>query len=373
MRNFGRIGTIGIVLPAIWAIQCMLPVAGAAQPPILPAPAEMTLSGNFAGKGNGAAKDISGIACQPPDGDGARNCIVVNDENRSAQRATLRAGTLTPGAMVPLIGTAPPSQALGSAPVVTTCPGGDDGFGEFDGEGVAFAPASGADRPAFLVVGSHGCSRTKNEFRASSFLLARVQIDASGALRPAELTWRLSEVLRGHAGLRDHFARPLNASAPGLNIEGIAASGDNLLIGLRAPSVEGNGLVVVTSIAAMFAQGNAPIPPARVFTVALGRNAGIRDMTTLPDGRLLVLSGPTLEQADVPFAISLVDLPGPGADAPAALPVRLLARLADITDGGERVKAEAIAVTGRSGNSLELLVLFDGLRNGGPRTYRIDF
>lgn len=90
-------------------------------------------------------------------------------------------------------------------------------------------------------------------------------------------------------------------------------------------------------------------------------------MAALPDGRLLVLSGPAQEQKDVPYSIALVTLD----DVAESGSVQWLARLEDVVVGGERAKAEAITVLGRDGDVLRLLVLFDGLENGGPREYRI--
>jgi hypothetical protein len=37
-----------------------------------------------------------------------------------------------------------------------------------------------------------------------------------------------------------------------------------------------------------------------------------------------------------------------------------------------RAKAEGLTVIGSDGNQLRLLVLFDGLLNGGPRDYAVD-
>jgi len=82
-----------------------------------------------------------------------------------------------------------------------------------------------------------------------------------------------------------------------------------------------------------------------------------------------VLSGPPQEQASVPYVIWLVE----ARRVEGALPARKLGTLRDIPVGNERAKAEAITLISREGGETRLLVLFDGLENGGPREYRVRF
>ena len=82
-----------------------------------------------------------------------------------------------------------------------------------------------------------------------------------------------------------------------------------------------------------------------------------------PDGRVLVLTGPTLEQEKVPFQIFVAD-PGRGWS------LQLRAILEDVKDDkGERAKAEAILPLDQEGR--RVLVLYDGLPNGGPREFEL--
>lgn len=329
---------------------------GAAQP--LAPVAEFAVQGFFGEKK--PEKDLSGIACRPPATDGSRTCLVINDESRAAQHVMLLGTSLTPGAKVPLIDSKPPTNAVGTQPKVN-CRGGIDDFGEYDGEGVAFA--SGPSGGTYYVVGSHGCSRKKDQARLSSFLLSRISVGENGMLASPELTWRLTDALRGSSLLAPWFARSLNVEN-GLNIEGIAAVGPDLLFGMRAPVVSGHAFIARVSINALFAPGASGSPAAGVTQVDLGTDAGIRDMAMLPDGRLLLLSGPAQEQADVPYALWVVAL-GP-ADRP-----RRLGVLKDVMDGDERAKAEGIAVLDVTGGEARVLIIFDGVANGGPREYRV--
>ncbi|MCK8785525.1 DUF3616 domain-containing protein [Roseomonas sp. NAR14] len=350
-----------------------------AAPVVAPEEAGIGVQGTFAGKKPGrTGKELSGIACRPASG-GNRDCLLIDDELGDAQRATFDGRTLQPGAMVPILtGNAPADAAVGTPP---TNPGrgcgDDDDSDALDGEGVAYAGTASGEG-AFYVVGSHGCSRNRGRFRRTNFLLARIGVDRTGRLAPAALSWRLSEVLRTDGTVGNHFATPLqsdgNASDPGiqgLNIEGIAATGDRLLFGLRAPALQGHAFIVAVAAADLFAPANTSAPIAsRLLRVPLGDRTGIRDMAALPDGRILLLSGPVHEDGP-PFAISLMT-PDWNAAPGATVTPRWLARLAPVNDDkGKPAKAEAITVLGEEDGVLRVLVLFDGLPNGGPREYRL--
>lgn len=328
------------------------------------------VQGAFTGsKPTKPAKDLSGIACRPTGSAAALDCLVINDEGTFAQRVAINSRTLRPDpAVVPLVGNSIPSAAVGTPPNVSTCPKGVGKFDEFDGEGVAYAPSvANAQEGAFFVVGSHGCARHKDKFQLSSFLVARVPVSGNGIFGPVALTWRLSGALRTAPAIGDFFGRSLE-SAQGLNIEGIAAAGDDLYVGLRAPSLPGGDTAVIrVSVTGLFAPGTADAAlGTKVYRAPLGRDTGIRDMTILPDGRLLLLSGPAQEQANVPFAIAVMTINGPKPT------ISWLGRLRDVSDeDGKRAKAEAITVLRREQNTLQLLVLYDGIKNGGPQEYRI--
>lgn len=335
-------------------------------PIVLPETPPLVVQGFFAGADGGAAQDLSGIACRPPAASDGLECLVVNDEGTAAQRVVIDRGRLVPGETRTLIGAAPPNDALGSPPAIK-CPEGAGKFKEFDGEGVAFAPRSAAGDGFFYVVGSHGCARKKNEFRASSFLLARLPVDAAGKLGPVELSWRVSEALRlASPEVSEKVGKSLEDDN-GLNIEGIAALGDRLLFGLRAPSRHEKGYVVSVPVAELFAPGTGEAvgKPVLVHDLKLGEDTGIRDLAALPDGKLLVLSGPAVDKDAVPYALSVYD--------PATAKLRWLGRLVDVRAGDSRAKAEAVTVLGRDDTSLRVLVLFDGIQNGGPQEYRLRY
>lgn len=218
------------------------------------------------------AENLSGIACRPEAG-GGFDCLVVDDEARFAQRARLAAGHLIGGRPVTLIGATPPGagEAFGSVDAIGTCRGGVvDNFEEFDGEGVAWLPRPGGGG-SFFVVGSHGCARRPPlRMRQSTHLLARIDVDAAGQLAPTVLTWRLAPSLSAADRVGRFYNQPLTDEGNGLDIEGIAAIGGDLLFGLRAPLLPAAGsggpqhaFILRASAASLFSNGAAadtPVP-----------------------------------------------------------------------------------------------------------------
>ena len=305
------------------------------------------------------AVDVSGIACLPL-ASGSRTCVVINDEDRSARFATIKDGSFAGGDRIPLIGKKSSKTTVGKAPSRLDCSGGTASFKDLDGEAVTYSA------PFVYIVGSHGCERKKAKFRASSFIVARVRLDPSGKVADpddVETTYRLSDVLTlGKFG--KFFGKDLGKKTDGLNIEGAAAIGTKLYVGLRAPSIDGKAGIAEASIDALFAPGKAPLSDAVPPTeVPLGTDLGICDLAALPDGRLLVLSGPVQEQ-ELPFGLFLVD---PQAPSKAAY----LATFEDVMEDGKRTKAEALLFLAQGADAVRIIVMFDGAPSGGPREYRV--
>jgi hypothetical protein len=302
------------------------------------------------------AVDVSGIACLPS-ANGSRKCVIINDEDRSARLATVKDGGLTGGDQIPLIGKQTPKTTFGKVPTGLQCSNGVASFKDLDGEAAAYAA------PFVYIVGSHGCSRKKAKFRASAFIVARVRVDPASPLT-VETTYRLSEVLaRGAFG--QFFGKNLDEKTNGLNVEGAAVAGEKLYAGLRGPSLSGKAGIAVVSLDALFAPGDAAlsgaVPP--MLEVPLGADLGIRDLAALPDGRLLVLSGPVQEQK-LPFGLFLVDPQVPSQAV-------YLATFEDVMEDGKRAKAEAVLFLAQDADTLRIILMFDGAPNGGPREYQV--
>jgi hypothetical protein len=344
----------------------------AAQPQAKPdtAVGKLDVDGHFSpSEGKISTKDLSGIACMEPSGDKARHCVVVNDENRTAQLVTIINKKIIVGAEVALSREAPSNATLGAQPVVE-CPKGKGGFKEFDGEGVAYAA------PYFYVTGSHGCSRKSGKFRLSSFLLARfrlspeawsvvekrkLKVSSRELIAPVETTYRLSDAVRNQAALSDFFGKDL-MNGNGLNIEGIAVINGKLFAGLRAPSQDGNAYLVSAPLKELFAPGRAPMAlGSEVIPLALGKDVGIRDLASLSNGNLLVLAGPAQEQKNIRYAFFEAEPRAHGK-------VKALEKISNMNKGA---KAEAVTVLNHGSRTMHVLVLFDGEENGAPTEYII--
>lgn len=314
--------------------------------------------GEFREGKNKVAKNLSGLACKDKMDGEKRHCLVVNDEDKFAQFATIEKNTVRPGRIVPLIGSDPSPATLGSPPNITC--GTKDGFKDLDGEGVAYA------KGYFYVAGSHGCSRKGHKLRLASFILARFKVDDKGEPvgipsdsapgTGVETTYRLSDALKGIP----QFGQSL--AGDGLNIEGISIVGDRLFAGLRAPS----GYIVSASIDALFAPGSGALQDNRMEIIRWDldqdtKGKGVRDIAALADGRLLILAGAVQEQKeDDPYLVILLS-----SDFKR---IEKKWRLATVKHG-EVAKAEALLILGQEPGELRILIMFDGIENGRPSEY----
>jgi len=305
----------------------------------------------FVGETGIPAMDLSAVVCMPASS-AARRCYFVDDETKVVQPGIFVDNAITPGAPIAVIPDAPPQSAFGAPPNQTRCPAGPAAFRDLDGEGLALS------RDYLYVVGSHGCGRNSNRFRASSFLLVRAPIDAAGSLGTPQHSYRLAEALAAHPVLAPYFARAITAEN-GLNIEGVTIDGDQLVFGLRAPVIDGAAFVVSAPVSALFGTGPVELTLRRL---ALGPNAGIRELAMLSGGDLLVLAGPAQDQPG-DFALVTFDQSG-RVRARTPLPALLAA-------DGIPAKAEGLAVLETRAHEIDVLVVYDGLANGAPRTYRI--
>jgi hypothetical protein len=313
----------------------------------------------------GVATNISGLACRPDAGQSI--CLVIDDQGRFAQIAILKDGLVAAGPRLPLVGKTPSKDTIGRPPAQIGCSGGNAKFKDLDGEAVAYSS------PFFYVVGSHGCSRHSRKFRSSAFILARIpDAQVLGAASDptfifdsssVQTTYRLSEALAVIPRIGEYFTGDL-MSANGLNIEGLAVAGGKLFAGLRAPTHDAKAFIVVVEVDRLF-DNSVPVGESDVHTISvpLGIGRGIRDLAWLNDRQLLILSGPA-QDVRIPFQIHVLNI----VDETSAL----LGTLSELTDAQE-AKAEAISVLSQHGDVIDVLVMFDGLQNGGPREYRFLF
>lgn len=321
--------------------------------------ADLQTPSPFAGEGGRPAEDLSGITCDPPGTDGVRRCIVIDDQEAHAQIAFLSGGKLEPGPRLQL-DKRPRSETLGIARQLN-CPGGLGKFGEIDGEGVA--SGSGSTAGMYFVVGSHGCGRTSGKFKPSSFQLLRFRLKPDGTLaEPAERTYRVVDLLAGSEAA-PKLGLDLNSHA-GLNIEGLAVSGDRIFFGLRAPGTGGtrsHALILEGSVSSLFAAGHSPLAARPIsHPIELGPGRGVRDLARLDDDALLVLTGPETN-GDAPYELWIYR-------------PDCLMRAGQLSSHDRPLagaKAEGVAVIGETAEGVDLVVVYDSVKGGGPQSYRL--
>lgn len=294
-------------------------------------------------------RSLSGIACNK-NATGERICLMAFDEGTQARYATLQANQMVPD-----------PQPLFLRP----------GTAELDAE------AAATDGRYLYVTGSHSAKRGDCSRNPSSRHVVRLTLDpATGRGLPTSLSHssRLWDTMTTVPVLKDHVGeRHCLGSEPGqqgINIEGMAVRGERLYFGFRGPVIEGEAWVLSVNAAALF--GDADTTP-ELNRVALGASRGIRDMVAV-DGGFLLLAGPDDGKAHrgIPWTLSWWD--GQSSATLAAVP-RHLATL-DLSAVALRacdteLKPEAITVLEESAQNYRVLVLSDGMCDGGPLTFTV--
>jgi hypothetical protein len=164
---------------------------------------------------------------------------------------------------------------------------------------------------------------------------------------------KLREIIAADSTLKRFVDRRLENN--GVSVEGVAVLGSRLFAGFRGPSLE-NGRIPVLSVSvnALFDGGS---PEARLHMLPIGEGRGVRDLAPFANG-LLVLAGPSGEH-DGPYGVYWWD--GSGES------IRLLADITAATEADEKRKPEAILPLEEGHSGLQVLILSDGRKEGGPR------
>ncbi|GAA5481631.1 DUF3616 domain-containing protein [Haloferula sargassicola] len=233
---------------------------------------------------------------------------------------------------------------------------------EVDIEGVAFCPQTSA----YYVVGSHGVGKKKADIQPDRLSFYRLPVDAeTGQIREQAIDrTSLQPWLARTPAVARHLHEPLQQN--GLNIEGLTARDGLLFIGLRAPNLDGDGIVLEVPANAPFEASPASL---KVHRLQLGKGRGIREIAAVRDGFVIVTgnaSAPATkripvsfaEQPDDHFELRFWDGAGTATQSIGTLP----------ENGG---KAEGLLVLEDTREHIDLLVVFDGLLGGEPLTVRV--
>ncbi|MEL6476258.1 MAG: DUF3616 domain-containing protein [Pseudomonadota bacterium] len=286
-----------------------------------------------------ARYEISGLTCAGSDGAG-RWCFAVNDEKSYGQFFTLDIERRR----------LRPKKRLRLLP--------KEGFDEADLEGAAYHDGY------VYALGSHGLSRTGQEFQRSRFFIYRFPVDpVTGApgfevkrksvVDQVERSDVLLPLLRGLTGLG---ATPERSVIDNLgNFEGLAVRGGRLFAGFRAPSDRQGAAILDVALDHVF--GDAPAE-AVIHRLDLGMRYGVRDLAPFDDGFLVLASAES-----VPELIPIIWFWRPGT-AP------LLLRALPVPPGW---KAEGLLPLGPAAapGGERVLLVFDSQKNGAPLEFVI--
>ena len=315
-------------------------------------------------------QSVSGMACSL-NARQQRICLMAFDEGSQARYAYVGDKALTPDA----------------EPVVLRATAD-----ELDAEGAA------TDGQYFYVTGSHSAKRGDCASNPGSRHVLRFRLDpatgralrspagsANGALVDLADSGRLWTLMQAQPELAPHVGEnkclgsgfapdaPARAGQQGVNIEGLAVRNGRLYFGFRGPVLQGVAQVLAVDADALFDAQAARDPKATLTRLALGQNRGIRDMVAVKTGFLL-LAGPddSPTSQDAGWTVSWWD--GQAAEGRVVQP-KLLAALdlsgVKLRKCDQELKPEAITVLEETPAAYKLLVLSDGMCDGGPLVFTL--
>jgi hypothetical protein len=240
--------------------------------------------------------------------------------------------------------------------------------GEIDIEGVCFS----AEENVFYVTGSHGVGKKKGDFQPARYGVYRIPLDpASGSVLAAQATRSsLLPWLETSAEFKDHVRQPLQQN--GFNIEGIACKDGRLYFGVRGPNIDGKSYIIEAGAEELFRNEGRDVQP-KVHAIPAGAGRGVREIVSVSGGFLIITGNAAAEPVklfpqsiargeDTGFALSFLPSSAPGQIGAPQL-------IGDISAPGG--KAEGLLVLRDHDNALELLVLHDGLEQGGATQFTL--
>jgi hypothetical protein len=350
--------------------------AGAASPPrVQPDSVLPSIGQNDAGFGADLnpnkqlqlRQSVSGMACAA-NARQQRICLLAFDEGSEGYFARLDGTTLTPL----------------KKPVMLI-----PGDGELDAE------AAATDGRYFYVAGSHSPRRSNCSARPDSRHIVRFARDlATGrAHQPSGVratinqgrnlsapagyadSTRLWALMQAQPELAAHVAHgQCMGDAGAVNIEGMAVRDGRLTFGFRGPVANGTATLLSVDADALFDPSGRADPKAVVSSLALGAHTGIRDMVAVTGGFLL-LAGPDDERASqktVDFSVWFWDgRQTPGQLGTARALASLDTRAVSLRSCDKEVKPEALTVLQETARGYQLLVLSDGLCDGGALVFTV--
>jgi hypothetical protein len=345
----------------VTALLSAAPLVAHAAPPIVPPEGPVwKVDGDFAfaDEPDKKRESVSGIACPPPTAS-PRRCVVAFDEGHESRYVVIEGNRLV----------AEPDR-------IALVPG----VAELDAE------AAARIGDTVYISGSHSPKRKSCDPNPGSRHVVRFKVDPAGKSKldaggkPEGLQddqgrlWALlgsNPVLKDFVGDGKCLGKPDHA----VNIEGLAAKGDTLYFGFREPARNKQAYVLPVKADQLFAGSAAPVLPV---TFELGSGLGFRDLLAVPEG-ILLLIGPDDDAEDGNWSMGFWD----GTAAPGAVVAPNILAALDLRnvepqpckppkDGKKaHVKPEAFTMLEDGTNFRRLLVLSDGMCDGGPLSFKI--
>jgi hypothetical protein len=290
------------------------------------------------------AENISGAACAFVNDKGS-SCLLIGDEKKYARFFALKGDALVPGKQLFLL---PKEYTDGQE---------TREFDETDAEGIAFSNGM------YFLTGSHGLNKSGN-LQDSRYFIYRASVNPDTGLvadfgskeKPSvqvDRSANLRAIIHNDPQLSKHEGDIPDEN--GINIEGIAVSGDTLYLGFRGLLLNGTAVIASLSLSDAFDNPKAKLNP---YPVNLGDGQGIRDIATAGDG-FLILSGPEKDTAG-PAGVCVWK---PGAEAKSCR---------EITKAGPAdSKPEALTVLEATDDQYKVLIMSDGVSNGAPAIYEV--
>ncbi|MER9632228.1 DUF3616 domain-containing protein [Mesorhizobium sp. M0296] len=295
---------------------------------------------------------ISGIACVPeaiPS-----HCLLALDEGAATLLIELKDGAIA-----------------ASGEPLSVLSDGD----ELDAEGVA------KDQTYFYLLGSHTRKRKNCDENAASHNLVRIPYqtgkdglailaDGAGAATIKKID--LSDIVAANPKIGPYFDKCLGDPNNGVDIEGLAVRDSDLYLGLRGPlAADGSAYVLTVPLAGLFEDKKEQ---ARLTVLQLG-SRGIRDLASV-DGGMLVLGGPGDNPSDSGWTVSFWDGSVEG-DGQGEVTTLANLNLSSVSRGKQfgckdkEIKPEGMAVIGATGSAYRILIVSDGMCDGGPMVFEI--
>ena len=304
---------------------------------------QIELKGHFTIRGDVVAdEDISGIACI-----NERYGLLGADEDRNVYYFEISRQNKT-------------IKILGDIELL-------DSGDEIDIEAIA------AENNCYYITGSHGLSKKQGDIESNRFKFFRLKVNPENGMADERAKSKtdflaissLTPILSKDPLLSRHFRQPLQQK--GVNIEGLAVKDGRLFIGLRSPNLDGH-MFVVELAADDLITGVADID-YRLHKLRAGKGLGIREIVRAKDCFLIIAGNAGSEPSDEypesqdyrknrGFELFCWDGRGPETH-----------RIGRIPEAAG--KAEAMMVLSENTEGIDVLILFDGPKDGKPTVYHI--